>query len=287
MAWYDVLGGQIYARNFQVGTTVANPQRNLDGAFETNLPEAYDNNGAMAARRWEVNDPATEGASADFQIGFTDDNVLVVVYYDESDGRLKLKYSTTTDNGTTPASLDGSDPTAAIFFSDPVTVSSIYNGTYVSMEIETDGNAGTDDPIHLAYYDSANADLRYSRLDSYADTTPQTVTVDANFSVGIWTDIGIDPDTGKPVISYYNNSENGTRDSIRLAIYTGSMVTIAAGVDGFGNATGAWEAYTVPTNSVPQGGIPEFQQTHIGFDTNGDIIVSYLGDDLEYVRMVE
>lgn len=288
MAWYDVQEGRIYARNFQIGTTVANQQRRLAGAFRTNMPE--NNDTAMDARRWAITDPGAgtpEGASTDFQIGFTDANVLVVVYYDESDGTLKLKYSTTTDNGTTPASLTGANPTTAIFFSNPVTLTPVYSGTYLSMDIATDGNAGTADPIHLAYYDSANADLKYTLLDSYADTTPQTVTVDANFSVGIWTDIAVDPSNGKPVISYYNNSENGTRDSIRLAAYTGGMTTIESGIDAFGDVTGSWEAYTVPTNSVPQGGIPEFQKTHIGFDTNGDIIVSYLGNNLEYVRMVD
>jgi len=54
------------------------------------------------------------------------------------------------------------------------------------------------------------------------------------------------------------------------------MDTIEAGVDDSGNVAEAWEAYTVPTNSVPQGSIPQFQKTHIGFDTAGTIIVSYL-----------
>ena len=286
MAWYDVVDGALYVRNFQIGTTVSNQQRSLAGMFRTNLPENDD--AALAARRWAVTDPgAGEGASTDFQIAFTDDNVLVVVYYDESDGTLKLRYSTTTDDGATAASLTGADPASEIFFSSPVSLTSIYNGSYVSMAMETDGDPLTADPIHLAYYDSANADLKYTLLDSYTDTTPQTVTVDSNFSVGIWTDIAVDPASGKPVISYYNNSENGTRDSIRLAIYNGSMATIESGVDGDNEVTGSWETYTVPTNSVPKGGIPEFQKTHVGFNTSGDIVVSYLGDDLEYVRWVD
>ena len=106
----------------------------------------------------------------------------------------------------------------------------------------------------------------YIRFDDYTDTTPQVVTVDQHLSVGIWTDIEVD-DSGVPYISYYNNSENGTLDSVKLAWYKNDpALPIDPGVDGSGNVTGDWEAMTIPAVDTPNGGIVQFQRVNLDFE---------------------
>jgi hypothetical protein len=84
------------------------------------------------------------------------------------------------------------------------------------------------------------------------------------------------------VIGYFNNSENGTGDSIKLARYLGTLPTVADGVDTLGNVTGTWECFTVPVNDAPRGGLPQFNRVNLGFDISGDAVLGYLADDLEY-----
>jgi len=131
----------------------------------------------------------------------------------------------------------------------------------------------------------ASADLKYIYLDSYNDSTPDIARVDAYHSVGLWTDIQVDS-SGIPYIAYYNNSENGTVDSIKLAYFLGSLPTVTDGVDGSGNITGNWECMTVPVTGVPRGGLPQFNRVSLGFDASGDPLLGYLADDIEYSRML-
>ncbi len=224
----------------------------------------------------------TTNASSYFDMGRSDDGVVVITYYNEAQSRLELVYSSQADN-TTPQALDGADPAQALYWSTPQVISSSFVGSYVSLAVETDGNAGTADPIHIAAHDSSGADLAYIRLDDYQDTTPEEVTVDANLSVGLWTDIAVR--SGQPYIGYYNNSQTGTRDSVKLARFLGdAAVDVTPGVDASGEVTGDWEFHTVPANDQPAGGIVQFKRVNIGFDTSGDPVVGYLADDIEYAR---
>jgi hypothetical protein len=141
---------------------------------------------------------------------------------------------------------------------------------------------GADDSLHIAGYDSGVAGLIYVYMTGYADSTPELVEVDTNKSVGLWTDV-ILADPGTPYIAYYNNSENGTRESIRLAVAQHDVSTgVQAGVDGDGKVTGQWEFATVPSGTVPQGGVPEFNGLGIGLRTSdGQPVIGYLGNGLE------
>jgi hypothetical protein len=266
LGYYDQNTGELLFRNFRVGLGAVG--NNLYNTGRSNQADTTVTSGDAARKL------VSSSASQYFAMGVTDQNRVVFVYYDQAAGRLKVTYST--------AAIDLVNPTDAVTFSSPVDIPVDYVGWYVSLAIESDGNAGTPDPIHITAYDTSDGDLRYVHMTSYADASPQVVRVDANNSVGIYTSIKVRG--GKPWIAYYNNSENGTRDSIKLARYLGSMTTIAngAGADGF--ATGEWEYLTVPVTTPPQGGLTKFLKVNLDFNTSGDPILGYAASSIEHSR---
>jgi len=110
----------------------------------------------------------SSNASQYLAMGVTDENVVVIVYYDQTDQQLKLVYSTTTAGGSTAQGIDLSSPTDAVYWSTPKGIGPVYNGWYVSLFIQNDGTSGTPDPIHIASHDTENGDLRYIYLTSFA-----------------------------------------------------------------------------------------------------------------------
>jgi hypothetical protein len=264
LAYYDDEPSiqDLIIRVFQIGTTCDGTElTNLAGGIDSNQDEANDDGTAPGRNT------IAASASKFFDMGLTSGGDLVVAYYDETANRLKVTYNENPVNGATGL-FGGSFPVHT-------SMDSPYNGSYVSLAVDTA------DHIHIAYYDSASADLKYIYLDSYNDTTPDIARVDAYHSVGLWTDIQVDS-TGVPFIAYYNNSENGTVDSIKIAYYLGTLPTVSDGVDGSGNITGNWECLTVPVTDVPRGGLPQFNRVNLGFDTSGNPVIGYLADDIEY-----
>ena len=211
-------------------------------------------------------------ASIHFDMGRASNGTVIIVYYDEAANTLKLIYNNT------PVGANG---LYAGSFSAPLVLDSSYNGTNVSLAV--DGS----DHIHIAYYDSASADLKYIYLDSYLDTVPDVVRVDAYHSVGLWTDIEVSS-AGVPYIAYYNNSENGTGDSIKLTHYLSALPPVLDGVDGSNNITGLWESLTVPVRNVPRGGLPQFNRVNLEMNNGGEPVLGFLADDVETsVRLPE
>ena len=204
------------------------------------------------------------GASNSFAFGVTSDNHVVFVYYDDFSGKLVLKYSAEVIDGSNPKN-DNIFVTQKINFPD-------YVGTYVSMAIdEKDG-------IHISAFDSKDSNLTYINLASYNATTYKAVTVDQDSAVGNWTQIKIK--NGIPYIAYYNATEAGGRDAIKLAY--ANTEKVSAGVDEDGYTTGAWEYITVPAITSPQGGKTEFQNVCLDFDSAGLPVVGYLGSNIEF-----
>ena len=248
-------------RTFQVGTSVdGTVRRDLAGAVQTNQTEATGDNTTGGRNT------VAGSASIYFDMGRVADGTIVIVYYDEAANTLKLIYNN---------SPVGADGLYAGSFSAPLTLDSSYNGAHVSLAVDG-GNH-----IHIAYYDSASADLKYIYLDSYMDTTPDAARVDAYHSVGLWTDIEV-TSAGVPYIAYYNNSENGTGDSIKLTYYLGTLPTVLDGVDGSNNITGNWECLTVPVRDVPRGGLPQFNRVNLEFNNSNQPVLGFLADDIEY-----
>ena len=311
MAYYDANTNdkQLIFRNFQIGKkdsvtgidTGASPTKfalyndssHPEYVQWTNLKENYTEaaqDSPAAAPDPTYNTGRLElvtSASPYFDMGVLSDGRVVVVYFDESAGKLKLRYSNT--------AVDGSNPTGVINWTTSTVDFPKYTGTYVSMDIDSN------DGIHIAAFDSSNGDLKYFYLDSYNAAALKTALVDAAFSVGQWTQIKVFGN--KPYIAYYNNSEAGQRSAIKLAYANDPIGTVKNGVgtskkddankittesyyeNGF--VTGRWECMTVPTLTPAQGGTPKFKKVNLGFDTAGLPVLGYLGSYIEFGKWLD
>lgn len=311
MAYYDANTNdkQLIFRNFQIGKkdsvtgidTGASPTKfalyndssHPEYVQWTNLKENYteaaqDSPAAAPDPTYNIGRlELVTSASPYFDMGVLSDGRVVVVYFDESAGKLKLRYSNT--------AVDGSNPTGVINWTTSTVDFPKYTGTYVSMDIDSN------DGIHIAAFDSSNGDLKYFYLDSYNAAALKTALVDAAFSVGQWTQIKVFGN--KPYIAYYNNSEAGQRSAIKLAYANDPIGTVKNGVgtskkddankittesyyeNGF--VTGRWECMTVPTLTPAQGGTPKFKKVNLGFDTAGRPVLGYLGSYIEFGKWLD
>lgn len=229
----------------------------------TNIPDS-DTNGRISA---------ASNASRHFDFAVSSDYRVIIVYYDETDGRLKMRYSTSI--------VDASTPTAAVAWTNSAIVFPEYVGNYVSITLDSLNG------IHISAYDTSDSDLSYMYVNAYNSATLKKVTVDAAFSVGNWTKIKVrEPVAGTviPYIAYYNSSETGGRDAIKLAYCTSgiSSSNVPAGVDTSGFTTGNWEYMNVPAITPPQGGSLNFKQVNLDFNSSGTPVIGYLGTNLEF-----
>ena len=293
MAYYDDGTGQIAFRNFQLGKTVSGTANALDSTHKDkngttyeqkiNFTENSSNPTANATKPQSIaynigRLEAVSSASKYYDMVITSDNHVVIVYYDENNSCLKLIYSTN--------AVDGSSPTATVDWTPSSVSFPSYTGNYVSMAIDSSNG------IHIAAFDASDADLKYFYLPSYSSTTLTNLTVDAAGSVGQWTGIAICNDSdnaelyGKPVISYYNSTETGTRESIKYAYPNAAIGSIQTGIDANGYTTGNWEYMTVPAITPPQGGDSKFQKVCLGFDTNGIPVLGYCATNLEFGKQL-
>ncbi|MFP3043947.1 hypothetical protein LQZ19_19210, partial [Treponema primitia] len=272
MSYYDDNTGELIFRNFRIGNSTANVTNvgRLSSIGSDSAGTAYS---SPYINITDYNTTgrlvAAAGASNHFDMAVSSTNVVVVAYYDESDGQLKIKYS----NGP----VDGSSPgTVVTWLNSPVDLPD-YVGAYVSMVMDSS------DGLHIAAYDAIDSDLKYIYIPSYSGGSYTAVTVDQYGSVGNWTQIKLHPTTGVPYIAYYNATETGGRDTIKLA-YAKTAVTSAAdgGVDVNGYTTGKWEYMTIPALTPPQGGSTEFQKVNLGFTTANKPVLGYLGTNIEF-----
>ena len=145
-----------------------------------------------------------------------------------------------------------------------------------------DGNGG----IHIAAFDANGSDLKYIYLTAYNATEYTEMTVDAAGSVGNWTSIKINGEN-KPVIAYYNATETGGHDAIKLAISNNTVGSVTAGINAATDYTATgWEYMTVPSVDPAQGGSQKFQQVCLDFDSSGNPVVGYLGTNLEFGKQL-
>jgi hypothetical protein len=257
----------------------------MQGTTATNLNEpAGDAN--IAGNGW-ISIPGTQdGASSEYfdmtMIGNATDpgHKMVVTYYDETDASLKIKFAIN------PVDGNGLYNPATTWYELSVEATNSYAGTYVSAT-----NDGTN--VYLAYHDSANADLKVAKIPgtllvaSGGTGTIETYIVDAYLSTGTWTNIVMID--GVPYVSYFSGSYNGTKSPIRMAFPLTSTVALNDGVltDGSNEYSGDWEVMSVPTVSVPKGGMAQFNRTQIDMYTNGVNlpVIGWLADRLEYGKL--
>ena len=282
-------GGLIF-RDFIIGRNVTGGTALYNSGTQDNESRNYRQSYNFTENTGNGNDTysttyrhiAADNASNHFSMGVTSGGVVVFVYYDVSLSRLVLKYSKEAIDGSSP----GTTPewtTSSVTF--PLNV-----GTYVSLAL--DGDA-----VHISAFDSYDSNLVYMYMPSYSGTDMQAITVDQASSVGNWTQIKVRNHI--PYIAYYNSTETGGRDGIKLAMSNTAIngeITVTSGTDNHpgtsrnaantgsatGYTTGAWEYMTVPALTPPQGGDPKFQNVCLDFDNAGTPVVGYLGTNLEF-----
>jgi len=278
MAYYDdnTTNKNILFRNFRVGRN-AGLANDLHSGDESSTGDGYDQSTNIGDPEDDTRLTAATSASKHFDFGVTSTGRIVMVYYDEANSQLYLRYS--------DAAVDGSNPDGAIAWTTSSVTFPSYVGNYVSLDIDSSNG------IHISAYDAADGDLAYLYLPSYDSSALEHISVDAAFSVGYWTKIKVLEEGGTitPYIAYYNSTENGQRDTIKLA-YTKSGITagsIPGGVDSSGYTTGDWEYLNVPAITPPQGGDNRFKQVNLDFDTTNRPVVGYLGTNLEFGTWVD
>jgi hypothetical protein len=257
---------------------------------DAGMPANPGNNGVTDEANTNWNDGrliAASYASKYFDFGVTDStatdpNHVVFVYYDEDAGRLKLKYSA--------AAIDGSAPLAPQTWENNSSLEfPLYVGMYVSMAL--DGDA-----VHIAALDANDGDLMYFYVPDYTQGTYKAVTVDQYGSVGNWTQIKLGTLPGSstpaqvPFISYFNLTDVGSRDPLKLAWPKAAITSVAGvkpGVTADGYTTGDWEYMTVPALTPPQGGSPKFQKVNLGFRNDNRPVLGYLGNTIEFSYPVD
>ncbi|AEF84647.1 hypothetical protein TREPR_2079 [Treponema primitia ZAS-2] len=287
MTYFDNQSNQLIFRNFRIGVTtdvtetrqlyhsgLDNKGIGFGAQSRTNLTE----NTGTGNTTWSTGRlEAASGASNYFDMAVTSStNIVVIAYYDKSDGRLKIKYSS--------GPVDGSNPTAPVTWTNsPVNASlPYYVGTHVSMVMDAN------DGLHIAAFDAIDSDLKYIYIPDHTANSFTAVTVDQYASVGNWTQIKLHPSTKKPYIAYYNATETGGHDSIKMAYAKDAVTSLASvkgGVDANGYTTGDWEYMTVPAMTEPQGGSTKFQKVNLDFtsSTNGyKPVLGYLSDFIEF-----
>jgi hypothetical protein len=243
----------------------------------TNLTEPT--NDYAIARNGNVTVPGTKGASSQYTSMDLVGSTILIAYYDPSSGKLMLAY-----NATPTLSTGLANTTAANWHS--VTIDSASQcGANVSMTHDSTY-------VYVAYCDSANANLKLAVLKASDLSVVSTKVIDSYQSVGAWTNIKIV--NGHPCISYYNNSYNGTKSSIKIAYpiaangRSAEDNTLLDGATASSDAfTGNWEVMSVPTLSAPQGGKEEFTRTMLGSYSSGALpVVAWLGNPkLEYAKL--
>ncbi len=272
MAYYDdnTTNKNIIFRTFKVGTTTFGVNT-LSNNHYSNLAD-NDTDGRVIV---------ASDASKHLDLVVNSNNQAVIAYYDADNSQMYVKYS--------EGGVDGTDTTPDITWK---TVSGFKDsaGQYLSMTV--DGF----DCLHIAAFDATESDLIYYYVpyDSTEMTygTPVGYYIDQYASVGNWTDIQVKGDTTNgyiPYISYYNATETGNRQPLKLAYFNGTAITLTnystalkEGVDESGYTTGNWEYMTVPAITPPQGGDPKFQNVCLGFDSDGVPVIGYLGTYLEF-----
>ena len=159
-------------------------------------------------------------------------DVVVLVWYDSTDGVLRYTYNTTPTTVRSGLSKEGWSEAKTIFTN---------AGEYC--QIATDAGGG----IHIAAYDGTNGDLKYAHLSSYNSAYTEAtdaVIVDSYAIVGqnISIDVKQSGTTYVPYISYYALSSAKPK----LAYRTSTAVGNGAISEVY---TGDWEVTIIPTPS--------------------------------------
>jgi hypothetical protein len=211
----------------------------VTGTAASNYRLSYNDRGT-AGNYQIVGGPSTTYNGGPYAgIGVTSGGTAVVAWYDKPNTR--LMYSWNTDPSSSGGNSEGQWQTNA------VVLDSDFSGWFV--DVAVDGA----DAIHIAYYNSANGDLRYVYIPTYNGAPSAPKTVDSFLSVGsnitIMTKlVGSD---WVPYISYYMGALTATRNSLRVA-YRTNFASLNNGADANDKYTGDWEVTSIPASNIPK-----------------------------------
>ncbi len=188
--------------------------------------------------------------------GQTDNDTVVMVWYDSTNSSLMYAYNTAPVTGTT--GVNTTNWSAATKLLEDA-------GEYCQVAVDAAGG------IHIAAYDGTNADLKYVYIDKYTNAAnAKSCTVDSYAIVGqnITIDVAYNGTYYVPYIGYYALSNNRPKYA--------KLVTkeVSDGVGSADDYTGVWEVSVIPTTSKT------FQdRVNIGVwkDTSGKIKNSVTG----------
>lgn len=225
-------------------------------------------------------------------VGFLSTGRPVIAWYDRTNQNLILSY------GGVPADAT-SVPTAPNWQTNAKIVHT-GAGSHVDMVI-------VNDEIHLAYCDPLNGGLYYAKVPvtsgvPVVTTDTHHVKVDTYLSAGtrIMLNVRLQGSNYVPYISYFHNSFDETRNSVRVAwqrtfpyvagaITSEGTGTATAGSDASDRLTGKWEVMTVPAQNTPASGlyicngVPTVTTVPTGsattwFNLQKSMIVTYMTD---------
>ena len=207
---------------------------------------------------------------------------IYIAYYDAASTTLKLAYSKSPLLATGLANTNTGLGTGGAAWSTLEVDNGTLTGQYVSMVA-----AGS--KLYIVYHDAANSALKLAVVETSgaAAVVTSEVIVDAYQSVGYKT--GITMVNGLPYISYYNNAQAGTKSTIKLAYPKDAAAIAQPGAETSGAFTGNWIARYIPSVSVPNVGIPEFNRVMIDNYNEGGTnkpVLAWLGEPfIEYTKM--
>ena len=266
LAYYDAMNDEI---RFKAGSTNSTAKTNFGSFTDYDTagdPYVYRHATVSMIAGSETGRNAGSYVSIAAIPGTTTANdVVVVVWYDETERKLKYGYNTTPQT-------DRNGQTSGTEW----TVNTIFSGDYENAgeycQIAVDANGG----VHIAAYDSSNCDLVYAYLPAY-NGSASTCVVDANGVVGsnITLDVALNASgIAVPRIGYYATS--CIRPKLAYLYDTSSAAPDGSEDDAF---TGKWECSVVPTASSVSTQSNQYNKMNVGIwkDSDGKVTTSTTG----------
>ena len=202
----------------------------------------------------------------------TSEDVVVLVWYDAEAKKLMYTYKKDPCNDNDAGNSD-TNKGATYIAGTWATPIEIFAGAGEYCKIKVDSN-NTNKGIHIAAYDSVNADVVYAYLSDYKQTTVTgSCTVDSTDILGTYITLDVADVSGKqiPYIGYYANSIQKPKFA---KLSENAINSYAAGVNG-SSYTGNWEVSVIPTISTMVEG-----SVNVGVwkDSDGNLINSQTGN---------
>lgn len=245
LAYYDYLNGEI---RFKAGTMTETTTAGFNNFQDIggNTARDYSTNAKYCQIIAKNGDTTNTLGSAGKYVSIgvttstteTDDNVVVIIWYDGTN--LMYAYNTT------PLANVGQTSVTYAKNTGWTGVQTLLSnaGEYCQLAVGNDGS------IHIAAYDSTNANLKYIYLSKYDSTTPVVATVDSYLDVGEQLTIDVAEVNGKqiPYIGYWAAYPEKPRYAYLAEPETFYAGTVRDGaVDN--KYTGVWECTVVPSQS--------------------------------------